>query len=79
MLGVLHPYKFDDDKIASTLRFLTQTQAYQDIHQLEAFNGAIYLYSDRYMSVGKPKGSVNGLRWNNMRTLVRTPGMRGSQ
>lgn len=52
----LHPYGFDDDKIASTLRFLADTEAYQDIHQVEASNGAIYLYSDRYMSVGKAQG-----------------------
>lgn len=52
----LPPYGFDDDKIASTLRFLADTEAYQDIHQVEASNGAIYLYSDRYMSVGKAQG-----------------------
>lgn len=52
----LHPYRFDDDKIASTLHFLAQTEAYQDIHPVEASNGAIYLYSDRYMSVGKAQG-----------------------
>lgn len=52
----LPPYGFDDDKVASALRFLAQTEAYQDIHQVEASNGAIYLYSDRYMSAGKAQG-----------------------
>lgn len=52
----LPPYDFDEDKIASTLRFLTQSDAYDDIHPVVASNGAVYLYSDRFMRVGKAQG-----------------------
>lgn len=52
----LPPYGFDQDKIASALRFLAQSEAYRDIHQVAASNGAVYLYSDRFMSVGKAQG-----------------------
>lgn len=52
----LPPYGFDADMIASTLRFLSHHEAYGDIHQVEASNGAVYLYSDLSMSVGKAQG-----------------------
>lgn len=52
----LPPYRFDEDKIESALRFLAQSDAYCDIHRVQASNGEPYLFSDRFMSYGKAQG-----------------------
>lgn len=50
------PYAFDQEKIDDAIRFFAQSEEFEDIRLIAASNGESYLFSERFMSLGKAKG-----------------------
>jgi hypothetical protein len=50
------PYCFDEERLGAALALLGQSAAYDDIKQVRASNGELYLYSDKSMSYPEAKG-----------------------